>query len=197
MFSDEERDIYVEYALLNEETLRISINTTLAFDQLRKNIITAFLKSVEKAIRERLSEEWIIDNSLLENVFDHWRGIFISKKDWIKEYQIGFSSEKYGAKGFIIGVTKASESVPHIVGLLEKMNRDYRQGTQSNNWNWYQWMEHPYQNWDNEDILIKMYRGEAVDYCVKHIMLISEIASKQIDLHMRSKADQHEGNVPK
>ena len=183
MFSDEEKNIFIEYSLQNEENLKISINGYLSFDSLREKIIRQFIESAEKSIKAKLSDDWEVDNSIKNNVFERWGGLFVYKKAWNGEYKIGFSSDKYGAKGFIIGVCK-NETAPHIDGLLEKLNSEYRQGTQSNDWNWYQWLDHPYLNWDNEEVLLKMYRNEATEYFTQHIESIKSIVSELIDSHV-------------
>ncbi len=188
MFSEEERNIFIDYSLQSEDNLKISINSALSFDHLRERIIQRFIESIEESLHkelENLTDDWELNNDIKGNIFDHWRGIYVYKTTWNEQYQIGFSSEKYGAKGFIIGVAKHSEKVPHIEGLLEKLNNEYRQGSQSNVWNWYQWLENPYQNWDNEEILIKMYCSEAVEYFKKHILSIIHVASDMIDSHMK------------
>jgi len=188
MFSEEERNIFIEYSLQNEDNLKISINSALSFRHLRERIIRDFIELIEKSLRKELDElidDWTIDNSIKDNIFEHWNGVFLSKKTWNQDYQIGFSSEKHDAKGFIIGVAK-NEKVPHIDGLLEKLNNEYRQGSQSNSWNWYQWMDQPYRDWDNEEILIMMYNDEATDYFTKHIMTIVRIASDIIDSQIKT-----------
>ena len=190
MFSEEEREIFIEYSLQNENNLKISINSALSFKQLRERIIRNFIKLVETSLRNeinKLSGDWELSNSISDNVFEHWKGIFVHKTIWGKQYQIGFSSEKYDAKEFIIGVKKSDEKVPHINGLLEKLNNEYRQGSQSDQWNWYQWLEQPYLNWNNEEALVKMYRSESVEYFTKHILSIINVATGMIDLHIQGK----------
>lgn len=190
MFSEEERKIFIEHSMQDENNLKISINAALSFDHLREKIIQRFIESVEDSLLKelnKLSDEWEMNNSIKDNIFDHWRGIFVYKRTWDKQYQVGFSSEKYGAKGFIIGVIKNNEKVPNIDGLFEKLNNEYRQGSQSNSWNWYQWLEHPYQNWDNEEVLIKMYHSEATGFFTKHVLSIIHIATNIIDSHMNQR----------
>ena len=61
------------------------------------------------------------------------------------------------------------------------MNQKYRAGRLSKNWNWFQYMDWPYNNWNNEEILLKMYRGEAAEYFVNELKIIKEIVEEIID----------------
>jgi hypothetical protein len=139
-------------------------------------------------MKEQLDNQWIVINQLKENPFDRYKGFFVAKKGWRDNYEIGISSERYGARGFIIGVKKNEKSQPIDGGKLKSLIDDkYKPGSASPLWEWYQWIEYIYGNWDNEEILIKMYKkDEAVNYFKEHILRIKEIVEPVVDEVVKS-----------
>jgi hypothetical protein len=92
MANEEEIKMIVDYALKDDTNLKIAVKIASAFDEIRKKIIIDFLDALENALKESLDGEWIINNDLKQNVFDHWRGFYISKRAWKENYQIGIQS---------------------------------------------------------------------------------------------------------
>ncbi len=182
MLNSEEKDIIIDFALQNEDNFKIAINIGLSFDKIRKIVILDFLDSLEKALKNSLNGEWTVENEIKENVFQHWRGLYIYKNSWNKKYKIGFESQSHNAKGFIIGIVK-DETIPTIEGLKEQLDDKYRKGLVSAYWSWYQYLDYPYQNWDNEEVLMKMklYTSESVEYFKNNIFQIKDIATQSID----------------
>lgn len=188
--ANKEKELIASYVLQNEGNLEVALKIAFAFDEIRKKIILDFLEALEKDLSKSLDHKWVIKNDLKENVFDHWRGLYITKNEWREDllYRIGFASEKYGARGFIIGVTKKQESQPIEGGKLNKLlGEKYKPGLASSHWEWYQWVEGNYGNWDNEEVLIKMYqKQETVSYFKEQILRIKEIAEPIIDEAVKS-----------
>lgn len=184
MVSKGEEELIIDYALQNEDNLKIIISIMNSFDKIREKIIVPFLEAFEKTLQESLNDKWLIKNELKENLFELYKGFYIFRNDWKGDYSIGFSCERRLARGFIIGVAKNDKIEPIGGGKLkEVLDENYIKGLASKNWEWYRWLEPPYLNWDNEDVLIKMLfkKEEAVNYFREHLLRIKEIASPLID----------------
>lgn len=199
MMSISEKDLIIDYILENKKNLEISLYIISLFNDVRKKIIMEFLKELDQKIRMDLDDEWDIKNELLENVFDRYRGFYITKKSWKGKYQIGICPDKYGAKGFVIGIEKGEESKKQIADgkLKELLDVEYRPGSRSDTWEWcqwlgaYQWRDVNLENWDNHRLLIAMYdsheRNELIKYIIDQIIRIKEISSPLIDESMIEK----------
>lgn len=191
MFTKEEEKLFLEYSLENEKNLRISINAGLSFNILRKTIIQKFVNSLDENLRNelgKLGDSWKIYNDISDNVFVRWKGMYVHKSEWNENYYIGFVSEFNNAKGFILGVSKNSDNTPTIPGLIDVINSRYKIGKSSSMWIWYQWLDHHYLNWDNEEVLILMNQSnnnDALKYFVQNIMNLVYISSDIIDEHIK------------
>ena len=184
MFTDEEKKLFVKYSMENEEQLKLSINISNSFWHLRKEIIKEkFIEPLEKSIKESFpEEEWEYANTMKDKnknySFSQWSGFYFSKKNWNKNIRIAFELQSKNATNPIIGVTGDDEF--KIECLYKKMITEYKNGKSSSNWNYYTEIE-GYQNWFSEDVLIKMYNGEAAKYFVKELKTIKDIVVNIID----------------
>jgi len=182
----DERDMIVDY-VINSKNVELALKIGASFDKIRERIIVVFLKNLETALKDRLNNDWAIENSLIKNVFDHWRRISIAKKNWNDKYNIGISSEKHGARGFIIGILKGNEKQEIIKDdILRKALDNYKKGLQSPYWEWYINCEGHFKDWDNEEVLLSMhkYDGKSDIYFMNEIMNIKDIAEPIIDKYL-------------
>ena len=190
MASEEEIKMIVDYALKDDTNLEVAVKIASAFDDISKRIIIDFLYALENILKQSLDDhdQWIITNELKNDVFAKDKGFYIEKRAWKGNYQIGIQSLQYGARKFIIGLGKDKMLSPIEGGNLKKqIDEQYRPGLADEWWEWYRNVEGDYETWDNEKVLIDMYRKEkAVNYFKGPIITIARIASPVIDKAVKS-----------
>lgn len=193
MGSTGEREIILKYVFQDGDNLRIALQIGSAFDDIRKKIIGDFLGELEKALRASLDDEWVINNALGEDIFGRCKPLGIFKKSWGGDYSIGFEAEYYFARRFYMGVSKDNKIAPIDGGKLKKMlDEKYRPGLASDTWEWSVYLEGDFLNWDNEAVLMQMYKkDEAVSYLTKNILKIKEISSPVIDEWLSARKTSH------
>jgi len=181
MISKSESALLVNYALENEEHLEVAIKTHFVFDSIRETIIEDFISSLVTSLKTELGENWEIANEMKGKVFDQYTGLMFSKKNW-KNYFVRLQQEKSGAREFCLGVVKANEKLPPIPDLKKLLDDEYKPGKAYPWWVWFSFLEEPYTNWNNLDILLALYRKtEAIEYLKRHILKIIKISEPLLD----------------
>jgi len=188
MTSRDERTLIVDFAFRNENNLKIALKVGSAFNEIRRRIITNFLKDLEIALK--LDNEWEIMNNFNKSKLNDCT-FFIAKKVWGKKYQIGIHG-KSGATDFIFGICKNPNIAEHLGSeKLKELDIRYGPGRISEWWAWYKSVDEPYRNWDNEEVLMNMFEKEQRDIVVSrfrdYIWGIKEIALEAIDEAVKSK----------
>jgi hypothetical protein len=193
MGSAGEREIILKYVFQDGDNLRIALQIGSAFDDIRKKIIGDFLGELEKALRASLDDEWVINNALREDIFGRYKPLGISKKSWGGDYSIKFEAQNYFARRFYMGVSKDNKIPPIDGGKLKKMlDEKYRPGLASDTWEWYVYLEGDFLNWDNEAVLMQMYKkDEAVSYLTQNILKIKDVSSPVIDEWLSARKTSH------
>jgi len=198
MASREEIKIIVDYALKDQHNLEIALKIGIAFDEIRKRIITDFLDALENALRGSLdNEKWTILDNLKEIVLKEgiWssknKGCYITKKEWQSTCLIGIESDTNGARNFFISVRKNQKEIlkPTESGNLKNLlDNEYKKGSSGGPWLYYRYFDGIYRDWNNEEILIDMIfkKDETVSYFKEPILTIAKIVTPLIDKAVKS-----------
>lgn len=188
MFAKDEKDIFIKYSMENEEQLRLSINISNSFLDLRKEIIRKFIGELEEKIKNEFPEdEWEKTNTM-KNEFGLYSGFYLSKKTWNQKNKIAFELQSRYISNPVIGII--GKNKVDIDGLYKTMNEKYKKGKQSS-WIWYAGID-GYQNWVDEDVLIKMYNGKAAEDFFNIIVKIHKIATNLIDNHVNQNKELYQ-----
>ncbi len=187
MSDQEEKDLIAEYCM-KEGNFKIAYNIYNSFEEIREKVIAGFLKDLETGLKGKLDNGWnifqnITDNS--NNICEKWGGFYIAKNIWEEKYCIGFQFDK-NLESFYAGICKNQENLPSIKKIYETMENNYRPGKFDDTYDWYYYLEHPYDDWKNEEALTKMLSGEAVINFTEMILTIIKISERIIDKHIEN-----------
>lgn len=181
MINKGESKVIIDYAFKDVENLKIALKVGYAFTEIKEGIINDFLDALESALKPDLdNDKWEIKKNI------HKAGFYITKRQWQGKYAIAFQSERSGLREFTIGVVKDHPKTVRIDAekLKNLLDKEFnRPAKQSNWWEWRQWIDDPYQNWDNEQTLIEMkfQKNKVVSYFREYILRIKNIAEPVID----------------
>lgn len=178
-----ERKMIVAHALENKENLKMALDVGSVYDDLRKQLITGFSTQLKECLESHLDmTEWkCIDDGAVENPLGppNNNSLGFAKESWNGEYGIGIQPEKQGT--IICGVycgEQNSGGFP-IKDLEERLlKRTGKMGSSDTYWIWRHTL-------NNDDLLIKMYTGEAVTEFAELIKEIIEVAAPVIDKHVK------------
>ena len=187
-----ERDIILKHAL-EKENLETALDIGFAFDDLRKKIIVGFLNKLEEFILDRLPDasEWKIDRSLVDAPLDTYSFFGFKKSAWNDKYRVAFQSQATDAGKVIIGVCrqydKKTETGARRIDLLFQELNNIREGSRSNWWEWYHFLDDRYRDWGTKDGLmeLKLHEDDAIDKLGSSLMKIITVAAPIIDEHVR------------
>jgi hypothetical protein len=182
------QDTIIDYVLQNERDLKIALNIIYSSNFIKEKIVLKFLEALETKLRSDkiIDQNWIFKIS--ENVFANYFNITLTKDDWENRgYYICLEAQSTGLKNFIIGITKKVDCMPIENGKLKKLlDQACGYGNNSNHWEWYQYVP-SYRDWDNNEILFKLYKdkgAEPITLLASIILKIKEVAMPIIDRRM-------------
>ena len=185
MSNSSERKMIVEHALENKENLEIALDVGSVYDDLRKQLIKGFATGLKECLKNHLGIEWVcIEDGLVRDPLgpstDNSLGF--AKKSWNREYGIGIQPETRENKCYKVGVYTGRENDSDFpIKYLHKrmLERTGKEGSKDIEWIWRHAL-------NNDDLLIKMYTGEAVTEFAGLIKEIIEVAAQIIDEHVKN-----------
>jgi len=183
MMSSGENEIITEYALQSEEPLRIALGLMYGCGlEIKRRIITNFLSELETALRHEFSG-WLVENHFIPTIFEKYASVVLRREHWRDQYKIAFEAQQANPRWIVIGIHKPETAAAIGGGSLKHlMDQQYMPGASNVWWEWYRKMDDGYDDWDNAATLVKLYRRpESVEYFVRHLRTIAEIAGPEID----------------
>jgi hypothetical protein len=189
------KEVIINFATDRLENFEKCLSIGFCFNEIIKITIINFLRELKHDLRKSLNNEagWEICGNpvygdITDNPFSQYNGLFITKNIWNKKFFIGICAEKSMARDIIIGVYRGGEKITQRVDgkLIDRLNAEYKHGSNSDYWEWWRFLDGDYRSWDNEEILIKIFeKKELVGFIKKQILEIKEIAAPLIDAEMR------------
>lgn len=64
-----EKEIILGFVLENEDNLKLALKVHEVYDDLRKNILSKFFNALEEKLRKHLSDQWVVDNELKNDIY--------------------------------------------------------------------------------------------------------------------------------
>ena len=185
---NEKKKIVAEFALSNEENLRLTSQIVSSFDSILEKLIRNFLSKLSKSLKDELGDEWIIIDELSENPLGT-DTLYITKVKWKKLYSIGFAPANQRGRNFYVGVfrTRGNIEEPIKSGIITTtLSEKYKKGRRDNWWDWWTYVDEAYRNFSNEDTLIRLYhQTEIAEYFKSNLLKIKEIIEPIIDKEIK------------
>ena len=198
MISAEDKEMVVDYlfgANVSGPNVRLALKVLAAGDEIRRRIIERFLKRLEEGLEKRLGElftpcnTWKVKNNLIENVFDRWESIHITKDGWQELFYIALCPEYYNARGFLLGVRQNWEKLQVHLDKGEIKQAVESAGKpgghiQKEMWPYWDWVDSKYRDWNDTEILFCLHENqgeEAIDYFTDELTSIAQAVEKPID----------------
>jgi hypothetical protein len=159
--NDEFGKLIIDYATKNATNLAMSIRVSQVFDDIKRKVITTFLSGLIKELQGRYKpDSWKIKSD--PDPLETYAGLTIRNEKWVG-HLVGIEAGSPGARNLIIGVCKSQKTKSTVPGLKAALDKNIGYGKQSDWWEWWRNLDKPYNNWDNEESLCKLFDGDAVD----------------------------------
>jgi len=183
---NDEKELIIKYALQSPENLRVALLTCESYDDLKKTVVSAFAEKLERRLRKKLREEWIVTNELRDSCLRAWHGIYISKNAWqLLDISIRLETEA-NARRFFAGIRCPQANRPKSLNeqqLREELTE--KKGKNNKWWIYYYDVADKYKNWTNADTMCLLHdessQEEALDYFINEFLELKNLVADKID----------------
>lgn len=174
MFSTEDQEAILRYVFSHEANMELALGVIHARKAISERIIKDFLTRLEaKLVLEvrQLGGSWNVVNDLKKDPFQPYKQIYITKGDWEDLYRISLAPDKFGGKGFFLGVWNDWDRLgqQRLDGgrISEVLEGHVKSGKISNEWPFWMWAA-PYTDWVDEKTLTR-FLGDKCDRSVSEL----------------------------
>lgn len=180
--SNGEKEVILEFVFLNKQNLELALKIYEAGEDIRKRILSKIFDRLEELLRKELPSDWNIVNEYRSHIYDRYKGIYITKRNWI-HFSIEISPDKYGACDFYVGIHKDKKLPPIRDGeLLNVLDEFFGAGKSNDEYEWWRWLDRPYRDFTEIDLLVKTQSTDEVEkYFLEIFMRIRELSESLID----------------
>jgi len=189
MFSKEDQEAILHYIFSREANVELALGVMAARQSISERIIKDFLTRLEAALdlkARQLGDSWKVVNELKKNPFERHLQVYITKRDWNDLYRIFLSPDKWGARGFFLGVWNNWDILGHRLDggrIRAALEGSVRSGGTADQWPFWTWAD-PYRHWSDERTLSCFLgdRGvQAVSDLAGVMFTIARVTKKVID----------------
>lgn len=179
MATSTERDIIVEFALRDRDSLELTLDIVASYDKIRERVIARFLRELEESVSARQSE-WKPRRPSPTVSFRPFEEQFsLSKESQSERYQIVIEAQKGDIRDVIVGVKKNKDTDVHIPDLRGWLDDKVKpNGMASAWWIWYQYLDQPLRNWTSKEALTRMNDGSAAKTLGDYVSRIMDWVNK-------------------
>lgn len=185
---NEKKNIITEFALSNEENLRLTSQIVSSFDIILEKLIRDFLSKLSESLKDGLGDEWIIYDELSENPLGT-NALFITKVKWKELYSIGLAPANQKGRNFYVGVFRTGGNIEEPIksGIITAtLSEKYKKGKREDWWDWWAYVDEAYKNFSSEDTLLSLYhQTEIVEYFKSSLLKIKKIIEPIIDKEIK------------
>lgn len=178
-----EKEMILSFIFEGANNLELALKVHEVYDDIRKEILLKFFNGLEEKLREHLPADWEVVNEIKQEVYDRYKGISLAKTTWEDKYYIEICPEKYNARDFWIGIYKDKVLKPIEPGKLKRILDDnFKQGSQNEEYEWWQWLDQPYRDFKDIKLLVDTYNSHETETVIfNQLITLKDLSEKLID----------------
>lgn len=185
MLSNEDQEAIFRFVFSNEAHVELALGVISSRKSICERIIKDFLMRLDEDLTlkaKQLGDTWKVENELIKNPLDRWKGVYLTKDNWRGLYRISLSPERWDAKEFILGVWNDWDQLRQRLDdgrIREGLQGHVQSGKVSDWWPYYR-LADPYKDWDEKTLA--SFLGE------KNVKAISYLTSEMFNIAKNTEA---------